>query len=107
MKVLVMGGDGFLGSHFAECAVQLGHEITVFDRFPYGVTKNLQGIQSDVRLVSGEFANRNDVGSAVEGQEVAYHFISATNPVSSWENPLFEVEENLRHSIQFSFIRPR
>ena len=31
MKVLVVGGNGFLGSHLTECFLSRGIEATVFD----------------------------------------------------------------------------
>jgi UDP-glucose 4-epimerase len=101
MRVLVLGGDGFLGSHLVDQAVSLGHEVTVFDRFPYGVSRNLEHQRRKVRFVSGEFANRTDLFKALEGQDVVYHFICATNPAESWDDPLVEIDENLRTSIQF------
>jgi 2'-hydroxyisoflavone reductase len=32
MKLLVLGGTGFLGRHFVEVALAAGHEITLFNR---------------------------------------------------------------------------
>lgn len=100
MKILVLGGDGFLGSHFVDQAVGLGYEVTVFDRFSYNVSKNLEHHRGKVRFVSGEFANRAEVANILENQDVVYHFISATNPITSWNDPFIEIEENLRYSIQ-------
>jgi len=101
VKVLVLGGDGFLGSHFVDYAVTRGHEVTAFDRFPTGGTRNLEHIRNDIRIFSGEFANRDDVMRALEYQEIAYHFISATNPAASWNDPFVEIDENIRQSVQF------
>ena len=33
MNILVLGGDGFIGSHFVDQVIALKHKITVFDRF--------------------------------------------------------------------------
>jgi UDP-glucose 4-epimerase len=101
MKVLVLGGDGFLGSHFVDRAVRLGHEVAVFDRFPYHVSRNLEHHRGHIRFLSGEFANRDTVAKALEDQEIVYHFICATTPIESWNDPYIEIEENLRTSIQF------
>lgn len=101
MKVLVLGGDGFLGSHLVDRAVGLGHEVTVFDRFPYAVTKNLEHQRGNVTFLSGEFANRTDLSRALGDQDVVYHFICATNPAESWDDPLVEIDENVRTSLQF------
>ena len=99
MKILVLGGDGFLGSHFVDQADILGHEVTVFDRFPHGVSVNLEHLRGKIRFVTGEFANRNDLSKVLEGQDIVYHFIWASNPAESWNDPFIEIEENLRSSI--------
>ncbi len=101
MKVLVLGGDGFLGSHFVDQAAALGHEVTVFDHFPYLVSKNLEHQRGKIRFVSGDFANRNDLSTVLEGQDIVYHFICVTNPSESWNDPFIEIDENLRNSIKF------
>ncbi|MBF0274564.1 MAG: NAD-dependent epimerase/dehydratase family protein [Nitrospinae bacterium] len=100
MKVAVLGGDGFLGSHMVDQLYTLGHDITVFDRFPLGETKNLKHLKGKVSFVKGEFGNIETLKEVFEGVDVAYHFISCTNPATSWNNPLFEVEENLLHSLR-------
>lgn len=100
MNILVLGGDGFAGSHFVDKAVLLGHNVTVFDRFPYDVSKNLEHQRGKVRLFSGEFANREQLAKVLENQEIVYHFISATNPVTSWNDPFIEIEENVKNSVK-------
>lgn len=100
MKVLVLGGDGFIGSHVVDQLVQQGQEVTVFDRFPYYVSRNLEHQRGRIRFVSGEFTNRADVAQALSGQDVMFHFISSTNPTAGWNDPYVEIEENLKYSYQ-------
>jgi UDP-glucose 4-epimerase len=100
MKILVLGGDGFLGSHFVDRAVGLGHEVTAFDRFPYQTSRNLEHQRDNIRFFSGEFANREMVSKALKNQDLIYHFICATTPIESWNDPYIEIEENLRTSLQ-------
>ena len=100
MKILILGGDGFMGSHFVDRAVILGHEVTVFDRFPYQTSRNLEHQRGKIRFLSGEFANREMVSNALKNQDVVYHFICATTPIESWNDPYIEIEENLRTSLQ-------
>ena len=40
MHVLVTGGLGFIGSHFVEKQVQLGHQIVIWDSFTYAASLN-------------------------------------------------------------------
>ncbi len=100
MNILVLGGDGFIGSHFVDQAVALGHKVTVFDRFPYHVSKNLEQQQGKIEIISGEFANREQLSNALKGQDIVYHFICITNPATSWADPFIEIDENLKLSVQ-------
>jgi len=100
MKILILGGDGFIGSHFTDQAVKLGHEVTVFDRFPNFVSRNIEHQHGKIRFVPGEFTNRNDLSKALKGQDIVYHFICMTTPVESWNDPFIEIKENLIYSIQ-------
>jgi UDP-glucose 4-epimerase len=34
MRVLVLGGCGFIGSHVVDDLIKAGHEVAVFDRYP-------------------------------------------------------------------------
>ncbi len=107
MNVLVLGGDGFLGSHLVDRLVDMGHRVTVFDRFPYRTTRNLEHLREKIRLINGEFANRQDLTDSLDGQEIVFHFICTTNPAESWNDPLIEVEENIRPTLTFFEIAVR
>lgn len=99
MKILIIGGDGFLGSHMVDQAVQLGHTVSVFDRFSGRTSKNLEHRKSQVRFLAGEFSNRALLASALEGQEIVFHFVWSANPATSWNDPFVELE-NIRSSVQ-------
>ena len=100
MNILVLGGDGFIGSHFIDKAVSHGHEVTVFDRFAYNISKNLEHQRGKIKFISGEFANRDQLAMALKDQEIVYHFVWATTPATSWNDPFIEIETNLKTSIQ-------
>jgi len=101
MNILILGGDGFLGSHVADQMVSLEHKVTVFDRFPYKVSKNLQHQKNNINFVSGEFANRDLLSAALKKQDIVFHFISASTPATSWSDPFIEIDANLKESVQF------
>jgi len=107
MRILVLGGDGFIGSHFVDQVVTLEYEVTVFDRFPYQVSRNLEHQRGNINFISGEVANRNDVSKALAGIDIVYHFISMTTPADSWNDPFIEIDNNLRSSIQLFELASR
>lgn len=99
-KVVVFGGDGFLGSHFVDNLAAQGHEITVFDRFRSGRSKNLGHLEGRYRRVAGDFNDGKAVAAVLKGQEVAAHFISSSSPLKGWEAPLLVIQEELGPSLQ-------
>lgn len=59
MKVLVIGGTGYIGSHTVEELVRRGHEVSVFAR---GHTRTR--LAEDVALIKGDRHNREDLTRA-------------------------------------------
>lgn len=96
MKCLVIGGNGFVGSHVVDELVALGHEVTVFDRFSGGAKFTAAG----VRQLAGDFMNVGELADALNGQEIVYHLLSMTNPASAEADPLLDVRTNLSGSIE-------
>ena len=41
MKILVIGGAGYIGSHVVKELMKQKHEVTVFDNFSSGLRQNL------------------------------------------------------------------
>ena len=100
MNVLVIGGDGFIGSHFVDQATRLNHNVTVFDRFRHISSRNLEHQRGRIKFESGDFANREDLSKVLDNQDIVYHFISATNPKESWNDPFIEIDQNLINSVR-------
>jgi UDP-glucose 4-epimerase len=100
MNILVLGGDGFIGSHLVDYIYPLGHNITIFDRFTADVSINLEHLRGKVTFFPGEFSNREILKHALQHKDIVYHCISLTTPASSWNDPYIEIIDNLRNSVQ-------
>jgi UDP-glucose 4-epimerase len=98
MKVVIMGGGGFLGSHLAETLLAHGEEVKVFDQ-PGGRYLNYSR-ERGAKIVTGNFLDPNAVDEAISDCDVVYHLVSATVPQTSNENPQFDVEVNLIGTLQ-------
>lgn len=96
MRILVLGGSGFLGSHVVDIFNASGHEVTVFDRHPERFRSQL----SSVHFFQAEFGNRGELEIALsKGVDVVVHLISSTLPQSSNDDPIYDVQSNLVESI--------
>jgi len=98
MKVMVLGGCGFIGSHIVEQLVRNGHEVRVFDRLNASV-ENINTVIKEIDLFYRDFADEAAVQEAVTGIEVVYHLISTTFPGSTIKSGIYDVRSNLMPTI--------
>jgi UDP-glucose 4-epimerase len=99
-KCLVLGGNGFIGSHIIDSLVEKGHTVRVFDRFKTGVSESMFNPSERIEPFPGDFLNRGDLSNAVEGMDYVFHFISTTTPASAENDPLIDIETNMRMSVE-------
>ena len=98
-RCLVLGADGFIGSHVAEALAKAGHLVRAFDRFKSPVPLNLPTDNPEIQLCPGDFLNRHDLDVALEDTQYVFHFVSTTNPAASAKDPLIDVDTNIRMSV--------
>lgn len=70
MKVLIIGGAGYIGSHVARAMLDKGMEVTVFDNMSSGKKEN---IFSEETFVQGDIADYQTLVKAVSGREAVVH----------------------------------
>jgi dTDP-glucose 4,6-dehydratase len=78
MRVLVTGGAGFIGSHFAKRLQRAGDDVVVLDKLTYsGNPANLEG--SGIELVVGDICDPQAVEQAAKGCEAIVNFAAETH----------------------------
>ena len=65
LKILVLGGTGFLGPHFVEAALKRGHKLTLFNR---GKTNPTRFDGSEYRDIEQLHGDRKSDMHALEGE---------------------------------------
>lgn len=99
-KILILGADGFLGSNLTKSLQkERRYKIIAFDLFKDGISRNLSGFDENLVMFQGNFLNREDLKKASRGVEYVFHYISLTTPGSSMNDPLIEVDTNIRGTI--------
>ena len=63
MKVLVIGGAGYIGSHVVKQLMKAGHEVTVFDNLSSGLRQNLF---KENKFIYGNILIERDLDAAFE-----------------------------------------
>jgi len=93
---LVVGGNGFLGSHLVDELAGRGHAVTAFDRFSAGVIRYRA---AGVAQIVGDYLNRADIAAAIPGHDYVFHLVSTTSPVTSEDDPTLDLRTNVPASI--------
>lgn len=99
-KCLVLGGDGFLGSHLVDDLLARGYDVRVFDRFQKGRIKNLNHLKGKIEFYKGDFLNKWHVSRALKGVDYVFHFVSLSTPASTANDPQKEIKLNLESTLQ-------
>jgi UDP-glucose 4-epimerase len=98
-KCLVLGGNGFLGSHLAERLVMRGYSVRIFDNFPSG-QENIKKLLKDIETIRGDFLDETDIRSALKGIDYVFHYISTTVPATAAKDPVYDIESNVIGSLK-------
>ncbi len=91
MRALIVGGNGFIGSHLAEGLRGAGHAVRVLDPGPARSDVDW----SDVDYVQGAYDHRPTLDAALDGIDTVFHLASTTVPGTSNRDPAFDVTTNL------------
>lgn len=95
MKTLILGGNGFIGSHLADKLLNEGHAVRVFDRNKELYREPISGVE----YVYADFGNRTLLAEALGDIDAVFHLISTTVPKTSNDDPAFDVTSNVVETI--------
>ncbi len=94
MRVLVTGGAGFIGSHFAKRLAAAGDDVCVLDKLTYsGNPANLEG--SGIELVVGDICDADAVAGAAAGCDAIVNFAAETHVDRSILGPAVFIQTNV------------
>ncbi len=80
MKVLILGGAGFIGSVLSEYIYKQGDEVIVFDNFLYERKKIKSG---KIKYILGDICNINDLLPAVAESDAVVNLAAISNDPAS------------------------
>jgi UDP-glucose 4-epimerase len=91
VRALIVGGNGFIGSHLAEGLRMRGHMARVLDPGPARIDTDW----SNIEYVQGAYTDAALLNDALHGIDTVFHLASTTVPASSNRDPAFDVSSNL------------
>ena len=95
MRALVLGGNGFIGSHVVDELLSAGYDVSVFDRGPEKWRLPIPG----VNYFLGDFSDASLLAKALEAVDVVVHLIGTTTPSTSNLDPVADIQSNLINTI--------
>jgi UDP-glucose 4-epimerase len=94
MRVLVVGGTGFIGKALSRRLLHTGHEVRVL-----GLGASCPSDLSGASYIAGSFLDRSTLDAALSGQEICFHLASTTLPATSNRDVAFDLDTNLRGGV--------
>jgi NAD dependent epimerase/dehydratase len=95
-KVLVTGGEGFIGSHLVEGLLSAGAEVRVLSYYnAFGNRGWLDTLDLDVEVLPGDVRDADRVTQAVQGRDVVFHLAAQIAIPYSYVNPRDSFETNV------------
>jgi UDP-glucose 4-epimerase len=95
LNILILGGNGFIGSHLVE-TLKNEHHVTVFDRSPNQFVDEYP----KVNYIYSDFSNTALLSQALDNKQVVYHLLTTTVPFTADIDPIFDIESNLIATIK-------
>lgn len=96
-KALVLGANGFIGSHLVDQLALKQFDVVAFDHF--SKTPRFKG-RPGVERFNGDILNLDNVAAALEGVTYVMHCFSATTPYSSERDIYLDIDNNLVGSVK-------
>lgn len=96
MNYLVLGGNGFIGSHLVDLLLHEGHGVRVYDRADDRFRNRL----AEVEYIYGELGNQGLIRAALTDMDVVFHLVNTTIPGTSNADPAFDVQSNVVDTIR-------
>ncbi len=81
MKILVVGGAGFIGSHLCDLLIEKGHEVLCVDNLSLGTKDNIRHLYgcSGFTFIECDAAYADELNKVFEGNKPEYVFHLAAN----------------------------
>lgn len=89
MKIIVLGGAGFLGSYVADALTEEGHRVRIFDLCKSEYLKPKQ------EMIVGDITDKSAVETAVKGCDVVYNFAAIADIDVAKNKPVDVVNVNI------------
>lgn len=95
MKILVLGGAGYIGSHTVYALKEAGHDVVIIDNLETG---HIEAVHPEAKFYEGDLRNREFVDKVLDEEkdiDAVIHFAANSLVGESMTNPLKYYDNNL------------
>jgi UDP-glucose 4-epimerase len=89
MKIILIGGSGFLGSHIADALTKVGHKVIIFDN------KDSKYLKLSQKMIVGDIMKLEDLVKASKNCDVMYNFAGLSDIDEAKLMPIKTAELNI------------
>lgn len=104
MKILIIGGAGFLGASLVRrCLAEPNVEVIVVDSLDphlHATTENLGAVWERIRFVRGDLRDETLLANVVQGQDVIFNCAAQTSHPLSIQYPLLDADINCNGNLK-------
>ena len=93
MKIAVLGGSGFIGSHLCDLFSSKGYKVNIFD------VKTSKYKKKNQRMYLGSILNKKKLSQAIKGCDFVYHFAALADLDFATTRPLETAKINIMGTI--------
>jgi len=94
MKIVVLGGSGFVGSHVADELSKKGHKVKIFDK------KKSKWLRQDQKMYIGNILNTKDLERAIKDADVVFNCAALADIERALKEPVNTVKVNILGTVK-------
>jgi len=87
MKVIILGGAGFIGSNLCEYLLKKKYSIKVIDNLSTGRIENISHIKKKIKFIKADISKKGDWIKEFKNQDYVFHLAALADIVPSIDNP--------------------
>jgi UDP-glucose 4-epimerase len=94
MRIVLIGGNGFIGSSLANYLARMDYEVLVFDKI------FTSKFNEKIATFTGNFEKRDDLNAAIQSGDCVIHLAATSVPVNSGKDITGDIEHNVLPSVR-------
>jgi len=89
MKILIIGGNGFLGTHLAISLKKRGHKVSIYD------SKRVNAFKEKIKTIFGNINDYKKLDKAIKNKDIVYNYAAISDIEESIRKPLETIKTNI------------